>query len=259
MSKKKTKALVLIVEGTTDETLFSALLQNHFEAKGIKIFPYRTDIFVPQRTDDPNKDIREKIRDFVIRELERQQISQTHVLGIIHIGDTDGTFIPDSNIIVSSQASSTKKTHYSDTHIHVVDDGQMGNIRTRNRQKAENHRRMICIDKITISRKEIPYMHFFMSCDTDHLIFNLRNLSLKEKEILMDEFTDRNDSDTIKTLLEKHMDICPNGLDPFRYTWDQIQLGVNSLIRKTNTPLLFSFIERLILSDEQTTDAIQKV
>ena len=138
----------------------------------------------------------------------------------------------------------------------LFDYGQIGNIRTRNRQKAENHRKMLRINKITIARKEIPYAHFFMSCDTDHLIFNLRNLTQRQKQDLMDEHTDRNNSDAIKDLLEAHMDVCPEGEDLFRFTWEKIQLDVNSLGRKTNVPLLFGFIESLLFSGEQTADTL---
>lgn len=179
----------------------------------------------------------------MVKELERQQISPSHVLGIIHIGDMDGTFIPDSNIIISNLSSDTEKTRYTDANIHVVNATQIENIRLRNQEKAENHRKMIRINKITISRIEIPYMHLFMSCDTDHLVFNQRNLTQKAKVDLMDDFTDTHDSEAIKALLESHMDVCPNGDVPFRYTWHQIQQGLNSLGRKTNTPLIFSFIE----------------
>ncbi|MFB9274913.1 hypothetical protein [Cohnella cellulosilytica] len=246
MSKKKTKALLLIVEGTTDEALFSALLQDHLEPKGIKIFPYRSDIFVPQRGDDPRKEIREKIREFVVHELEKQQISVANVLGIIHIGDMDGTFIPDDHILVSGEASQIEKTRYSDSHILVVNEDQRENIKLRNRLKSDNHRKMIRINRITINRKEIPYEHYFMSCDTDHLVFNLRNLTQEEKESLMDHFTDNNNSQTIRELLELHMDSCPEGIDPFKYTWEQIQQGIHSLSRKTNSLLMFRFIDHLL-------------
>ncbi len=74
---------------------------------------------------------------------------------------------PDSKINLSGQASATKETLYSDTDILVVDEMQKENIEHRNRKKAANHRRMIGINKITLDKLEIPYAHFFMSCDTD--------------------------------------------------------------------------------------------
>ncbi|MNY59122.1 hypothetical protein D3C86_1955330 [compost metagenome] len=42
------------------------------------------------------------------------------------------------------------------------------------------------------------------------------------------------------------MDVCPADENKFEYTWNKIQQGLNSLSRKTNTPLLLDFIESLI-------------
>lgn len=238
----------MIVEGQTDEDLFAAALRDHYEPKGIKIFQYRGDVFFKERHD---KNIREKIRDFVKRELERQQISPVHVIGIVHIGDTDGTFIPDDHIIVNGEVSVTEKKRYSDTHILVVNDTQKGHMEERNRDKSENHRKMIQISKLTISNKDLPYAHFFMSSNTDHVVFNLRNLSLKEKDDLMKEYVETHNAAEIKALLEAHMDVCPAGVDPFEYTWGQIQLGINSLGRKTNTLLIYSFIDNLLGGADQ--------
>ena len=84
------------------------------------------------------------------------------ILQVIHIVDTDGAFIPDSNIVLNNNADST--LYYLDC------------IETNNVKKIidRNNKKISIISKLCNTSKiyKIDYKIFYMSCNLDHVIHN---------------------------------------------------------------------------------------
>ena len=103
---------------------------------------------------------------------ESNYYKKLHFKEIIHIVDTDGTFIPDANV---TEDLSAEKPCYSLSEIRTKN---KAGIEERNKRKSGNIRKLC-------SKKEIwgvPYQVYYMSCNLDHVLYDKLNSSDEDKE-----------------------------------------------------------------------------
>jgi Icc-related predicted phosphoesterase len=96
MANKPKKIVMFIVEGTTDEDALSQILQKIFENEQVRFHIVFGDITTDYNVDE--KHIVNEVYDHIKSEMIKYKISRTNIIKIIHLIDTDGAFIPNSNV-----------------------------------------------------------------------------------------------------------------------------------------------------------------
>lgn len=145
---------------------------------------------------------------------------------IIHIIDTDGTYIPDENIIEDKRYDNV---YYESDGIHTAD---VKGIISRNLQKRENIFRLRSNGKIW----NVPYRIYYMSCNLDHVLYDKRNSTDKEKEQNAYSFAKkyRNNVDGFTDFI-CNSDFSVNS--DFKTSWEYIEKEMNSINRHSNFSL----------------------
>ena len=128
MSKEGLKKVVfVIVEGPSDETALGVILEKIFNDEKVYVHVTFGDITTKRGTHPGNviKKVEECVRQYRIQ----YRLQKTDFLGIIHIADIDGAFIPDSSIVDDQNA---EDPIYTETEIRT---NNKNKIELRNRQK----------------------------------------------------------------------------------------------------------------------------
>lgn len=231
------KYLLFIVEGLNDKREIQAIIraacgtafsENYVDAYHV----HKGDITAEY--DSSEKTIIKKLNKIVLDwrnggEQPFQRIVPSDVQKIIHIVDTDGTFIPEVSICQTDDG----KIQYLETEIHCCDrNSTVG----RNRKKAKVIRRLLEIKKID----NIPYQVLFASCNMDHLLFDNRNPLPNDKGRNAMIFASK-----CKDKTDLQDSIFAEGIraeGTYVDSWAMIQRGHNSLARHSNINLLLDAI-----------------
>lgn len=224
MARKK--IIFIIVEGPSDETALGAILSKLFDSSSVYIHVMRCDITTERLTG--NKTIVSSIGDVVSNYAKSRHFKKSDFQEIIHIADTDGTFIPNDSIIEDEQA---EEVFYSEE---VIRTKYKRRIEQRNETK-RNHMQVL------FSRKkiwDIPYRLFYMSCNLDHVLYNKLNSTDEEKENDAFDFAEK-----YKLLPDEFIRfVCDSDfsvMTDYYTSCEYIQQGLNSLKRHTNLGLRF--------------------
>lgn len=233
------KVVFVIVEGPSDETALGVLLSRHFDKDTVYTHVMHCDITTEFDKDTHEKigatDITKKIAEEVKRWASSNHLKPEHFERIIHIVDTDGAFVAEDYVV---QGDVDAPFYTLDKILCPVRE----NIIERNSRKAKNLSRLASTPTIW----KVPYNAYYMSCNLDHVLYNKQNSNDKDKE-----------NDAIKFALHYRESI-PDFIDfisksDFSYkmkpelsltenhkeSWKEIQVGKNSLERRTNFGLAF--------------------
>lgn len=232
MSRIK-KALLFIVEGSTDRDSLSPVLANIFENSYIHFHVFRGDITLQHGTTPQN--IVKKVNDCVKEEMKRNGYRRSDIIKVYHLIDTDGAFIPDENVRAFNEPDHLSKisTVYQENCI-LCRDPEV--IRHRNGNKTRVVRRLI--GQKTIGKT--PYELLFMSRNLEHVLHNrIETLTQRQKVELADDFADKYITKP-KEFIEyiSSGDIAVPGT--FTDTWTYILNDIHSLQRNSNLHLIFS-------------------
>lgn len=225
MSKSKNinfqRVCLLIVEGHTDKRSLNNIISKYLKGKQLRALIMGTDITSDKSINVSNIQIHlwERIKRFI----EEQKLKKTDIVRIIHLTDTDGAFIDDTNVIYDK---AYKDPYYKEDKILTA---HVESIKGRNHRKAENIRFLLSLSNLS----GIPYKIFFMSCNLEHVLHGRNNLTDEEK------------SDMAEQIAEYYLgkentffdDLRGSGLlynTSYIDSWNEIQIGTNSLKRKTN-------------------------
>lgn len=140
-------------------------------------------------------------------------------------------FIPDEKII---EDESAKEILYQSDGIHTQKPDE---IIERNLQKKENLYRLRKTGQIW----NIQYRVYYMSCNLDHVLYNLQNATDTEKEEYAFNFSEKyidNIEDFILFLCKSEFSCC----DSYEDSWMFIKQGKNSLERYSNLGLCFCLL-----------------
>lgn len=139
---------------------------------------------------------------------------------IIHITDTDGTFIPDEAVVEDAAAV---KPLYSATEIRTQ---RKSGIENRNQRKRE------CLNRLSSASRiwGVPYQIYYMSCNLDHALYGKLNSTDDEKEADAFAFAKKYRDDIpgfMKLISESDFSVAGN----YPQSWQYIREGLHSLER----------------------------
>jgi len=215
------KIVLVIVEGASDETALGVALSKIYDNALVHIHIMHGDITT--RTGINSENIIAKLGKDITSYAKSQHYTAQNFKQIIHIVDTDATYIPDEQII---EDYSCKEVLYEDDGIHTRD---VPRIIARNSQKRENILRLRSCNKIW----NIPYRVYYMSCNFDHVLHDKRNSTDEEKEQDSYAFArnyKNNINDFIRFLCDSDFSVNKD----FKDSWEHIEKGMNSIRRYTN-------------------------
>ena len=233
------KVVFAIVEGPSDETALGVLLSRHFDKDSVYTHVMHCDITTEFDKDTRQRvgaaDITKKIAEVVKRWADSNRLKSEHFERIIHIVDTDGAFVTEDCIVQGD----VKGPFYTlDKILCPVRE----NIIERNDRKSKNLLRLATTPTIW----KVPYTAYYMSCNLDHVLYNKQNSSDKDKEADALHFALRyreNVPDFINFISKSDFAYKPKPelslTENYKESWKEIQIGRNSLERRTNFGLAF--------------------
>lgn len=220
MARKK--IVFVIVEGPSDEEALGVVLSRLYSSDEVYVHITHGDI-TSEFIESPNENILTRVASEVEEYAESNHYKKLHFKEIIHIVDTDGTFIPDSNV---TEDPSAEKPVYSLSEIRTKN---KAGIEERNKRKSGNIRKLC-------SKKEIwgvPYQVYYMSCNLDHVLYDKLNSSDEDKEADAFQFA-KSYKDKIPEFVKFISESDFSVVGDYRKSWLFIQQDLNSLHRYTN-------------------------
>ena len=220
------RVVMIIVEGPTDDEALGLLFTRFFDQNQVYIQIVHGDITSSRHVNAQN--IQNKITDFVKENAKKYAFKQSDIQEVIQITDTDGAFIPDSQVVFDN---GRKRPFYTTSQILCAHPDRMIQ---RNHQKSQNLRRLSALTKIW---RQIPYHIFYMSSNLDHVLYNKLNSTNEEKEdnafYFAKKYKERLE-DFIIFMTESDFSVCGD----YKASWAFIQEGNRSLERHSNLGIL---------------------
>lgn len=220
MARKK--IVFVIVEGPSDEEALGVVLSRLYSNSEVYVHIMHGDI-TSEFIESSDENILTRVASEVEGYAKANHYEKLHFKEIIHIVDTDGTFIPNVNV---TEDPSAEKPVYSLSEIRTKN---KAGIEERNRRKSSNIKKLY-------SRKEIwgvPYQVYYMSCNLDHVLYDKLNSSDEDKEadaFRFAKFYKDKIPEFIKFISESDFSI----VGDYRESWNFIKQNLNSLHRYTN-------------------------
>ena len=228
MARRRCKVVLVIVEGPSDETALEHSFVALFDPDDVRIIVVRGDITADTGCNPSN--ILSYIGNLVKDWASRYGLKRSDFLRVIHITDTDGVYIPDTNVIEDS--SHNGRPEYNETNI-VASPVSM--IRARNARKRSNLNKLCSIATVW---GKIPYSIYYMSCNLDHVLYGVQNSddATKIRNAYLFSKKYMNDIDGFVNYIS---DPAIAVAGDYEETWEYIRQGLNSLHRHTNLNLCF--------------------
>ena len=171
-----------------------------------------------------------KTTDIVKKYANEVHLKNSNFQQIIHLIDTDGTYIPDDCVVKDDIHVNPFYTHKSILTKYPQE------IILRNKAKKEKMNRLYQQEKIW----DIPYQCYYMSCNLDHVLYDKQNPScIDRKEIEFEKISDALEFaelymdrpiECADFFMKSPFSVC----DDFIQSWRFIQVGTHSLERYTN-------------------------
>ena len=176
---KEKKVVAFIVEGPSDEAAIGSLMKEYFSDNEVQFVVVHGDITLKNYASADN--IKSKINELIECVKNRYRYHQDDFIGIIHIVDTNGVYIADTDI----RAADVEKVRYCEDYIETKN---VNAIIERNKQKGDILFKLRKTGKI----KGIPYKIYFNSCNLEHVLYGeLKDFTDEEKQMLSDDFADK--------------------------------------------------------------------
>lgn len=222
MTKKKDVFLV-IVEGPSDETILSTILDDIFDLNKIFYQVDYGDITTGNTDSIKGKSIDERITKAIKLYLDKNRygIKKKDIKKVILLTDMDGCYLSEKYVFESDE-----KLRYAEDGIYT---NNVCGILERNKTKSKN------LNKISTTSyvyKDIPIEVYYFSCNIDHAFFNKLNISDDEKEFYSNEFADEM-LDNVEQQLNILDNLSVHG-NEYRNSWNNIKEGLNSVNRASN-------------------------
>lgn len=226
--KTRTKIFLLLVEGPSDETSLTKLMEVLCTNFNVRVQVQHGDITSNGRVNSQNivKTVGSRIKDFI----DRYHLKFSDVAAISLLIDTDGCFVPEESV------RKREKFGYTESEIFSPEPEK---IRERNKRKRTNINRLV---KEKFIRK-IPFNVLFMSRNLEHFIHGkMEDCSDEEKELLANEFERLVRRNPEEQVLRFRTELSVMGKTN-KETWEFIARGQNSLHSHSNFCTLVELIE----------------
>lgn len=176
MSSNPKKVVLFLVEGVSDELALGPMLSKIIQSDQVRVQVMHGDITSDYYRSTPAI-ITNKIKD-IVRLFLGNVYRIDDIAEIVHIVDSDGVYISDSQIL----SDTCEKTTYRDATIRTQYSHE---IKKRNAFKRTVLNMLSQRTSIRLGRgssEEIPYRLLYMSCNLDHVIVGDRNLDISQKK-----------------------------------------------------------------------------
>lgn len=221
------KIIFIIVEGPSDEEALHVLFERVLANARVYIHVAHGDITSKKGITPAN--VNKCLCDMVKSYAAKNGLRRSDFEKVVHLMDTDGAFVENSALV---EDADTDRPQYYDDEIHCRN---AGGLIQRNNQKSKVMRRLAALPNVW---RTIPYEPFYMSCNLDHVLYDLRNLSDEEKAREAIRFS-RKYHDDIHGFLNYicHSSFSVSGTR--KETWQFIEVDHESLRRHSNLGNLF--------------------
>lgn len=236
MCLARRKVVFVIVEGVSDETALGIAFNQVFDKDSVYVHIMHGDITT--RTGVTSQNIVAKVGNEVRAYAKSNHYTSKDFKQIIHIVDTDATYLPEEKILEDPQC---EELSYKSDGIHTND---VEKVISRNKQKSENLYRLRACGNIW----GVPYRVYYMSCNLDHVLYDKRNSTDEEKEQDAYAF-----AKAFKNNVGAFMDfMCKSVFSvkgDFKESWEFIEEDMRSIQRYTNLPIC---LEKEVAVKEET-------
>lgn len=227
MAKKQSRKVILfLVEGASECTALEFIDKLNSDTS-IKFYATRGDITSNSKVNTSN--CIKKVNEYILNFTKEKNLFKKDIIKVIHILDTDGVYIPDTNII---EDKSLDGFIYTTNGIKAP---FKENVIERNKNKRSVLEKLL----ITYNIGSIPYKLYYMSCNLEHVLHNrLENFTDEEKKELANEFADsyyKKENEFIDFI--NSLDFKVDG--DYKSTWEFIKEDLNSINRYSNLWLFF--------------------
>lgn len=220
---KTKKIILLVVEGKSEENAIGPILNKLIENESVKFKVINGDLTSNYSNSVENISL---VLEKAIKAFLGNIFIPTDIKQIIHITDTDGTFIENKLI----KEKSLGQIEYFDSFVVATN---KYHIEKRNNLKSTLLNYLKDLKYLNVNGVKIPYQIYFMSCNLDHVLYNERNLSRKNKTDFALDFSEsyyNREKDFINFIGSKPILVGRTYLN----SWDFIKIGNNSLLRGSN-------------------------
>lgn len=226
MAANSKKVILFIVEGPTDEDALSPVLKKIFQNNQVRFHVVHGDITSEASVNSTN--VIRAVNAHIKKERDRYGFRHSDILRVVHLIDTDGAFIPDSNVVAGEAVS----LQYENDQIVSP---RPGKTIERNARKKQIVTRLYPTKKID----DIPYAVFYFSRNLEHVLHNKANfLTDSQKADYADAFADQYATAPDRFIqFLSHSDFTVQG--DYGESWHFIFEDTNSLHRHCNLHLLF--------------------
>ena len=221
------KLILVIVEGRSDREALGSFFINNFSDDNVAIRVYNGDITSGKKNTAEN--IENKIESIVEEAMNLYGVTSKDVKNIIHLVDTDGTYIDDNLVVYNNKH---KRAYYTEEGIKTSNPDQ---VKIRNNRKRNNLEILLNIKNIF---GVIPYNIYYLSANLDHVLYDKMNCNSKEKVKSAISFSlkYRNDMEGfLNFLINSSFSKC----DDYEESWTFIKENNNSLKRFSNLGICF--------------------
>lgn len=217
---------MFIVEGPSDEAALGSIMKEYFSNNEVQFVVVYGDITLKDYVSEDN--ILKKINEQIESVKKKYRYFHDDFIMIIHIADTDGVFISETDV----KEADVEEVRYYEDHIDVKN---VKAIVNRNKRKGSILYKLRKTGKVN----GIPYRIYFNSCNLEHVLYDeLRDFTDEEKQILSDDFADKYDG-KVNEFIDFISDTQIAVLGTYQQTWDYIEKDKNSLNRHSNMHLIF--------------------
>lgn len=226
------KIILFIVEGSNDQKEISAIINSSlfrkYKEKYYFDFAIHSDITSDTESNEGN--ILSKIENIITKYRKNNLIgnlSPSDIYEVVQVVDLDGCFVNRDRIVRDEC-----RLIYDEDCIRT--DNQ-DNIWGRNKRKTKILNKLVKINKIS----NIMYSVYYVSCNMDHVLFDLRNPLKNQKNEKAMEFALKCKEDEnilFKTIFSKEV---ASNLS-YDESWEYVKSGTVSLHRCTNLNLFFN-------------------
>lgn len=228
MARKRRKVVLVIVEGPSDDMALEQSFAAFFNPDEVKIKVVHGDMTADFSINPSN--IVASVGNLVRGWASKYGLKCSDFLKVIHITDTDGAYIPDANVI--EDINHNGRPEYSETNIVA---SPKSKVRERNALKRSNLYKLSSLPTVW---GKIPYSIYYMSCNLDHVLYDMRNSDDATKSQNAFQFAKKY-KDNLDGFVEYISDPAIAVVGDYRETWEYIRQGMNSLHRHTNLNLCF--------------------
>lgn len=226
MQDKEKRVIVFIAEGLSDELALGTIMTEYFSNESVRFVVVHGDITTQDYSSVDN--IVKKINDVVGTLKLKYRYKTSNLLKIIHLTDTDGTFVKEE-AVVSKDIDSIM---YYEDHMET---GRVNETIKRNEKKSSILFKLRKTGKIG----SVPYRLYYNSCNLEHVLYEeLKEFTDEEKEEMADEFAERYEGkveEFISFISDKR--VATDGT--YQETWNFIEKELHSLQRHSNMHQIF--------------------